>query len=441
MKIRNFGHCKLGRRWLAQITIGSLFLVGNIGSTFAYNITANTNPTFRDQAKRIHDRLVGVPPTEGALNVMANFIDPNADGDGDSSNESSAVEAALYAMTTSNNDPAVGNPRGWLFYTVSLKNWVTPWTNVEQTVFAPLNDYTATVIGMVFNEDPFNEVLSASYIYTGNSATLPGNLNIPPYSRTNNDHYEALEDNNVDLSQHLVRTEQVALGIAGSAATPSDSAGVITTRAAGEAFFSAGTNRRMLRFTLMNFMCRDLEDVKDITRVPDGIRQDVSRSPGGDSSLFLNSCIGCHAGMDPLAGAYAYYEWTEDENGNNGQVIHSNGNFVQPKHHINSTNFEYGYVTKDDSWKNYWRKGPNINLGWDSGLPGQGNGAKTLGQEIANTDAFAQCQVEKVYKQVCLQDPISTHAGQIEAITNSFMGNNYNLKEVFADVAALCMGN
>ena len=42
---------------------------------------------------------------------------------------------------------------------------------------------------------------------------------------------------------------------------------------------------------------------------PDRIRQDVSRSPGGDSRVFLNSCIGCHSGMDPMAQAFAYYNF------------------------------------------------------------------------------------------------------------------------------------
>ena len=47
----------------------------------------------------------------------------------------------------------------------------------------------------------------------------------------------------------------------------------------------------------------------DITRPPDRIRQDPSRSPGGDSRVFLNQCIGCHSGMDALAGAFAYYNY------------------------------------------------------------------------------------------------------------------------------------
>lgn len=449
MKIRNIGNDKTGSVFQLAVALCLLLLAGAINSAYAHNTDPNTNATYRDQAKRMHERLVGVLPTEDALNVMANYIDPAVDGttSGGGSPSADPQAAALYAMTP-NADPALGNPRGWLFYTVSLKNWITPWTNAEQTMFAPLNDYTATVIGMILNDRPFNQVLSASYIYVGDVTAINADygISIPDYSKTNNNHYEQMENNNVDLSQYLVERTQDSFQMAGA---PADSAGVITTRAAGEAFFKAGTNRRMLRFTLMNYMCRDLEDVKDITRIPDGIRQDVSRSPGGDSTIFLNSCIGCHAGMDPLAGAYAYFEWTEDQNGENGQVVYSGGAnaFVQPKHHINSTNFEYGFITRDDSWKNYWREGPNDILGWGWGTAtstGQGNGPASLGVEIADSHAFAKCQVEKVYRQVCLQDPTDLNegpTGDIATITQNFRNNNYRLKQVFAEVAELCMGN
>jgi hypothetical protein len=90
---------------------------------------------------------------------------------------------------------------------------------------------------------------------------------------------------------------------------PDATAGVITTRAAARAFFSAGTNRAMFRFTLINHMCNDLEQVADVSLPPDRIRQDVSRSPGGDSRVFLNNCVGCHTGMDPMTQAFAYYNY------------------------------------------------------------------------------------------------------------------------------------
>jgi hypothetical protein len=42
-----------------------------------------------------------------------------------------------------------------------------PWTNRDQTVFAPLNDYVATFIGMVRDDVPFNTALSADILHRG----------------------------------------------------------------------------------------------------------------------------------------------------------------------------------------------------------------------------------------------------------------------------------
>ncbi len=51
--------------------------------------------------------------------------------------------------------------------------------------------------------------------------------------------------------------------------------------------------------------------IHDTSRPPDRIRQDVSRSPGGDSRVFNNNCIGCHSVMDSMAQAFAYYDFDE----------------------------------------------------------------------------------------------------------------------------------
>src|SRR5690606_13703569 len=100
----------------------------------------------------------------------------------------------------------------------------------------------------------------------------------------------------------------------------------------------------------------DLEPIKDTTRSPDRVRQDVSRSPGGDSRIFLNACVGCHAGMDPMAQAFAYYDYNETagriEYNGAGTVDPDTGTRVQGKYLINSDNFKYGYVTTDDHWDN-----------------------------------------------------------------------------------------
>lgn len=376
----------------------------------------------REQAKRIHERLAGVPPSDIVLTSMSSQV-----GSGN------AYDAAMQAMDNAN------------FYNITLKNYVTPWTNEAETVFAPLNDYTATVIGMVRDDIDFRDLLSADILYVANP-----NLGLPAYSNSNNNHYEAIEDQRVDMQSQLIQTTQSSVtGLPASA-----TAGVTTSRASSQAFFIDGTNRSMFRFILKNQLCTDLEPLKDITGSPDRIRQDISRSPGGDSRIFLNNCIGCHIGMDPLAQAFAYYDFEHDVDndptGINGSLSYNSEGMIDPdtgtrvkkKYHINASNFEFGYITPDDRWDNYWRKGINSNLGWSNSLPGSGSGAKSMGQELANSEAFASCQVQKVFKEVCLRPPVdATDRDQITTMVSSFKTNNYNLKQVFAETAVYCMGD
>jgi hypothetical protein len=317
------------------------------------------------------------------------------------------------------------------FYNVTLKNFAAPWTNRDQSVFVPLNDYVATVIGMIRDDVPFNTLLSADLQYVGRSGVVPAGP-----SPSNNDHYEQLEANNVSLRDELVAVTQSSINGLPSTAT----AGVMTSRAAAKAFFIAGTNRAMFRFTLLNHMCNDMEQMHDPTLAPDRIRQDVSRSPGGDSRLFLNNCVGCHTGMDPMAQAFAYYNYPDVEDDQPGAIEYTPGR-VQPKYFNNDLNFPQGYRTPDDRWTNYWREGQNAYLGFDPGLPGEGFGAKSLGQELGNSYAFAQCQVKKVFRAVCLRDPSdAADRGAVDQIVNSFRTTGYNMKQVFADTAVHCMG-
>ncbi|MFT6087337.1 MAG: hypothetical protein ACJAWT_000752 [Glaciecola sp.] len=375
-----------------------------------------------EQAKRMHDRLTGVPGTSVVIQQMADLIEAgNAQG------------AAQIAMQSPS------------FYNVTIKNWVTPWTNEEFDVFAPLNDYTATVIGMIRDEIDFRQVLTGDIIYIANSSA-----GAPSYSTNNNAHYEALENSGADLSTVLVATTQSSLtGIPAQA-----TAGVMTTRGAAKSFFKDGTNRAMFRFTLMNHMCADLEAFKDTSRPPDRIRQDLSRSPGGDSRIFTNSCAGCHSGMDPLAQAFAYYNYDynveADPDGENGRIVYNTqGQIdtetqlrVQAKYWINSNNFPFGYVTMNDNWDNYWRQGQNQTIGWSDALPGSGSGAKSMGEELANSQTFANCQVKKVFKNVCLRAPQDqADRAAIAQIQTEFMGNNYNIKNVFAATADYCKGD
>jgi hypothetical protein len=400
---------KLGRMSkLVAASALSALLFG--AAVHADHLSPAEQAKLRDQAKRMHDRLAGVPPDALTLNAMVQDL-----------HNQNPKAAALKAMDNPN------------FYNVTLKNWATPWTNRDQTVFASLNDYTATIIGMVRDDKPFNTLLSTNVLYHANGARNATGQTAPDYSRSNNDHYEWLEDNGIDLSAELQEGSQATLlGIPDSA-----TAGVMTTRAAAAAFFLDGTNRAMFRFTLLNHMCKDLEQVKDTTRSPDRIRQDVSRSPGGDSRLFLNNCVGCHAGMDPMAQAFAYYEFNEETG-----TMEYTANAVQGKYFINGETFSPGFVTPDDSWDNYWREGQNSLLGWDTSRDPFGKGAKSMGQELANSNAFASCQVKKAFRLVCLRDPVDGNdRSKINSITEAFQSGGFQMKPVFAEAAAYCRGD
>ena len=65
----------------------------------------------KDQAKRIYDRIAGVPASDAQLTTMA---------------AGTASAAAMLAT----QDPA--------FYNNTIRNMATPWTNRDQTVFVPL---------------------------------------------------------------------------------------------------------------------------------------------------------------------------------------------------------------------------------------------------------------------------------------------------------------
>src|SRR5262245_27903753 len=149
-----------------------------------------------EEAKRIFDRITGTPPTQQQINDMV-----------------AAPDAVTAALQVAVEDPA--------FYTVTLKNFATPWTNRDQTVFAPLNDYTATVIGMVRDNVPFNTALSADVLYTVGGVS-------PAVSGADNNHYEAAETQGVNLKAALQATTQSSVYGTPAAGT----AGLITTRAA-----------------------------------------------------------------------------------------------------------------------------------------------------------------------------------------------------------------
>ncbi|MFL0811049.1 MAG: hypothetical protein K6L76_11590 [Agarilytica sp.] len=385
--------------------------------------------TSTDQAIRIHNRLTGNLPSTEALDDMQAILD----GGG------TTYDVARFA---------IDNDYDHSFYNVTLKNWSAPWTNRDFDVFADLNDYIATVVGFVRDNDDldFRGVLYEDILYTGPSS-------LTSYAANNNLHYTELEaelelngDPGFSLKDDLERRVQSAVNpdLAGGGAS-----GVVTSRAGARAFLIAGTNRAAFRFTMLNHLCLDMEQVHDVSRPSDRIRQDVSRSPGGDSEIFLTSCIGCHSGMDPMTQALAYHHYEvpnrdDDPTGADGFIVYTPGT-VQSKYFNNNATFPAGYITPDDRWNNYWREGKNTALGWDEALPGAGQGASGMFQELAHTQAFAQCHIQRVFKAVCLRDPAdSDDVVEVNAMVAEFTepsgSREGDMKHVFARSADYCKG-
>lgn len=319
-------------------------------------------------------------------------------------------EAALKAIDNKN------------FYDLTLKNWVKRWTNAEDSPRVQLNDYVATVIGIIRDDIPFDQVLYGDHLYIA----APTVTTVAAYTKKNNDHYIGLEDKFISLKDNLVKVTQSEVnGIA-------DTAGVLTTRAAGLAFFSAGTNRRMTRYTFMNYLCRDFEALHDINISDYHVRRDVERNPGGDSRTYKNQCVGCHAGQDALGGAWAYFDFS------NGEVQYTPGKVVGK---INkNVLYDKGYLTTNDEWINLWAQGQNATLGWPTTTSGKG--ARTLGMMLSRTRAFSECMSTRVFELVCMRKPkVAQEKKEIKQLADKFQANaNYNMKNLFAETSSLCLG-
>lgn len=286
------------------------------------------------RAVLLHNRIAGVPPR---AEVLARMVDLLEQGDKEKN-----LEAALLATEDSG------------FYNLKLLSMFSVWANVAGDGGIPLNDMTATMIGIVRDDIPFKEVLYGDHIYLGNdkitktdsdndykdliggdpsgqdlcdSAQKPeGDKVIPPYLSNSNDHYRCLQKYDYDLQDSLQQYKQSSMpryrlgeGI-NFALVIKDSlenkekeaiAGILSTREFAKAYYSAGTNRRATAFVLKYFLCHEMEELHDTNISDEYVRRDVDRSPGNDVSLFRKRCLGCHGGMDALSGWNIYYHYAE----------------------------------------------------------------------------------------------------------------------------------
>jgi len=378
------------------LKVSAIFFTLLIGQA-AKADSAHKIPSILDSeyAKKMFERLTGTPilNNDPRLNSMAEEI-----------GRGNKMAAARIATEDEN------------FYQVTLLDFASVMSNIEESPLAPFDDLQATVIGAIRDELDFRSILTGTYIYQGVTRT-----DLPVYSLENNDHYLQFESRFLSLKNDLEKVTQ-------NSDVPLDArAGVLTSRGWAAAHFDGGTNRRAMEYTFRQFLCSTKEQWKDRGLPTYKIRRDVDRAPGGKPETFRKVCRSCHAIMDGLSGSFAKFDFKDEK-----LVYYEDS--VAPKMNNNGNVYPEGHVTFDDSWINFATQNHNERFGWRGPL--QGNGAKSFGKLVANSEGFSDCMVTKVFKSVCRRTPRESDESTISELTTSFEANRYNMRKLFEATAS-----
>lgn len=351
------------------------------------------------------------------------------------------------------------------FLNVTVKQMAAKMSTREETLREPLNDFTAGFMGVTRDGTDARELLHGNFYYAATDPTRLNGITIPSdlfadILRSNN-HYAALERANVDVGAALVRVDGQQIVTSATTAIPSpDPAGILTSRAFLGAHAIAGTNRRLVEYTMRQFACVPIEGWADTLAADLRIGRDIDRMPGGDNTKFLTTCKGCHTVMDGFRGAFAKWDF-RDVGGVGPVAIHvANGvtaGGLQPNVDPNNRGVVFkmnrndfvqyagGYISTDDSFLNNAIRGNNATMfGWrgpapdnDAALSGRTTGVHAFGRLVANSQRFSQCMAKRIWAQVCHSDlGISSMESIYVSMGLQFETDRYNLKKLFEAIAA-----
>lgn len=364
-----------------------------------------------------------------------------------------------------------------LFYNIVARNFAGKMSNRDETINYPLNDFTATIIGMIRDNKNAKEMLTGNYFYMADpaKAAVPSD-EVDDILRSNN-HYDALDNGNFDLKAVLMERKQIILQASSSNGNNSTdnnninnitfaaidnawSAGLLTTRQWAMSHMIAGTNRRAVEFTFREFMCTPIENMADSTGPEDPIGRDIDRNPGGSRSKFTTSCRACHTILDGFRPAFANLTFSNNflkhsslvPNSTNDNAVednsivmrvHPDAAGVSRKMNHNEQNFINGKIIKTDDWVNNANNGTNkTNLGWGTKLSGKGT--REFGDSVTASKAFSKCMTKRVFFTVCKRDPDAKDDAFIKTVADEFSSTdrNYNLKYLFHRIVTndSCLG-
>lgn len=325
---------------------------------------------------------------------------------------------------------ATADPR-FLNYTV--RDFADTMSNRAEAITEPLNDFSATIIGYVRENYDARGLLSDNRVFVADPALAPVPSNVADDMLRSNNHYLALEEGRYDLARVLKETTQKLFDGTKVVDNPSP-AGLLTTRQWMKEHAIAGTDRRLVEYTFREFLCSPMESIADSTGTDSVIGPDIDRQPGGSHTKFTTTCRACHTILDGFRPAYA--RWTfgngfakhafvvgaidpdDDEDVVMGMQIDPRYPKIAAKINKNEDVFPEGRRVTNEAWVNNARSGSNaVNLKMTTA---GGTGLKEFGEMISNSPKFGQCLAERVFKQVCKRDVLSSDYTFIESVAKDF---------------------
>lgn len=380
-------------RFSFQITLGFLIFVTS---------TSRADSSL-EKAQRLYSRIAGVKLSykSPVLVQITNLID-NKQFD------------AAAAIALNSDD----------FYNVSLFQYFSTMSTRSESPDVPLNDFIAMGIANTFIDPSTQKDRSYQELVKGDFTVK---INNQPLALTNNALLESA------YKSRTVLTPQILMITMPQRPNFPDAAGVLTSRQFISEHAVAGTNRRMVHFAFREFLCTDIKEWRDADpNISDEyIARDVSRAPGGGvagAAQFQTECRSCHQLMDGLRNAFAFHDF--DSKTASPIYIPS---VVASKINKN-IEFSGGFLVTNDSWENKADHNANTRrFGWKGTL--KGNGAKSFGEMIANSDKFSTCAVERVFKHVCQRALTTSEENLKLSLARDFESNNFSLRGLFKSVA------
>lgn len=381
--------------------------------------------TDAETARMLLQRLTG---------TKSSFSDPRIAQMAALISQNKSLEAAAIAT----DDPN--------FYNVTVKLMALKMSTKEETSLLRLNDFAASFIGVTRDQRDARELLTGNFYYRGDTGITVARSADRDLFLSNN-HYEDLDTNKINLVTGLVRVDQQSIinDLNQKVMNP-DPAGVLTSRAFIGAHANSGTNRRLVEYTLREFLCTPLSEAADNLASDSHIGRDVDRFPGGDHARYESSCKSCHTIMDGFRGAFAKVDFKglgivmagvnqASPTARGPLVADVDRNGVMQKYSKNSDVFPDGFVTRDNSFVNNAIRPRNADLfGWRGAQSGAG--IKEFGALVANSRRFSQCMAKRAFESVCNKSlDASTNKALLESWGNQFESMNYDLKKLFQFVA------